>query len=315
MMTTGTASGHNDLLMALRNWLVGTVGWTELEAIVPSPVSDTSRLEYTLRAPGATSGNEFFLWMKTNADVGNGAYGIEIRSHTDYDADLDIGSQEMVSPSIWYNLWQNDINYWFYANHRRVIVVAKVNVSYVSMYAGLLRPFALPTQFTRPFYIGASYSILAPHDVANSRNRFIADPGDLCAYYLNRDQNAWLKCNNHTGSSSDFQLNTSPVAVMWPHRSAGSISNLGSASNADWSSKGLSNIRPNANGERPQFMCHLLSVTDKQAVGVLEGVYSVPGFGLTSEQEASYGSPASTFRMFQNVFRTTARDFMAIEEV
>jgi hypothetical protein len=317
MFTSGTASGHNDLLDKLVTWLVGTVGWTQIEySGIPSPDSDTDERRAVLRAPGATSGDEFFLTLDSRANVGLGQYGWRMMAAADYDALLVDTSQLLASPRMYYNLWQNSIDYWFFASDRRVIVVAKCNTSYQSMYAGLFLPFALPSEWPKPFLLAGSYPELAAADVANARNRFIADPGDGCAYYLNRNGTDWIKIDNHSDSNGAVSF---PVGIgtafMWPFRSRHQASQDSALNVSSWNFNGIGALRPLTTGEVPQFQCHIVSNTENMHVGALDGVYAIPGFDRTSGQLLSFGSPARNFLAFQNSFRTTQRDFMAIEEI
>lgn len=312
MILTGTASGHNDLLDQLRDFLVNDVGWTEMDySGVVSPGNDLEQVELHLRAPGASAGNEYFLNILTEGNVVSGAYGWRMRASQAYDPSVSDQAQEGSSPMVYFNLWQNTIPFWFYASGRRVIVVAKCNVSYVSMYAGLFLPFALPTEYTRPFFIAGNGFDLRAHDASRSSNSFIANPGDRCAYYLNFPANAWNNVKNTEDTAEGFTVGNNSPATIWPHRAmTGSDTASG---RQDWNYNGMLFLRPNANGEQPAFLCHLISQAENRMVGTLDGVYSIGGFGRTSEQEVTLaGSP---FRVFQNIFRTTPRDFMAIEEV
>lgn len=311
-MTTeiGTATGHNDLLDKFHDFLL-TCGWTEMQ-YTPG-VLDTAVATIVMRAPGASSGNEYFWFAETAFNVGAGEYGWKMHAAIDYDSALTTENQTLLTPALYYNTWQNDIDYWFYGSGRRAIIVAKVNTSYVSMYAGLFLPFALPSQYTKPFYLAGNYPILAPYDVSNARNRFIVDPGDQTAYYLNKDVNTWLKVQNHDDSVAVVNFSASPNAFMWPHRSYRAIGGDIISTPISWNFNGMMNMRPLNSGEIPNFQAHILSGGERKAIGALDGVYTSPGFGKTSEQLLTYG--VRDFRAFQNVFRTTARDFMAIEEI
>lgn len=318
MYTTGTAANQNDLFDKFVDWIVNTVGWTLLDySGASSPAaSATINKDVILRAPGATSGNEYFIYMNTEYNVGSGFYGWRMRAAADYDSNVDIPSQLLVSPAVYFNTWENSIDYWFFGNDRHAKIVAKVNTSYVSMYIGLFLPFALPSEYPKPFYIGGNYPELARYDVSNARNRFIADPGYECAYYLKRDQTSWRHVGNHYDSIASVAFTTAEVDMMWPHRTPRAPSTTDPSTDAkSWNHNGLSSIRPLDSGETPQFLCHLFSYTDAKLLGTLEGVYGIPGFGKTSEQVLTIGSPARTFHVFQNVFRTTGRDYMSLEEV
>jgi hypothetical protein len=318
MFTTGTAANHNDLFDQFVDWIVNTVGWTLLDySGASSPTaSATENKDAILRAPGATAGNEYFIYMSTEYNVGAGYYGWRMRAAADYEPDVDVSSQLLVSPAVYFNTWQNSIDYWFFGDERHAKIVAKVNTSYISMYIGLFLPFALPSEYPKPFYISGNYPSLNSYDVSNSRNRFIADPGQGCAYYLKRDQTDWRAVGNHFDATSTVAFTTAEVDMIWPHRTPRAPATTDPASNArSWNNNGLSTLRPLASGETPQFLCHLFSYTERKMLGTLDGVYAIAGFGKTSEQQITIGSPSRTFHVFQNIFRTTGRDFMSIEEV
>lgn len=304
MFISGTCAGHNELFDALAAWLVGTVGWTQLVLEDSTP---TRRA--ILRAPGAMAGAEFYLALTTAQNTGEDAYGMRLNSFLEYNPDVPVSGQPLVSPSVWLNTWQNAIKYWFYASDRRVIVVAKVNTSYVSMYAGLILPFALPSEFPRPFALIGNYPILAPYNNANTRNRMIADPGQGAAVFLNRDENLWRDFGNHINGTTDTSVVGNPGALVWPGRAySGGLTD----SDTSWDKFGFLNMRPTLDGQAPSMACHIFDVTDKIALGVLDGVYHTSGFNKTSEQAITAGG--RDYRMFQNVMRTTGRDFMAILE-
>jgi hypothetical protein len=72
-------------------------------------------------------------------------------------------------------------------------------------------------------------------------------------------------------------------------------------------------LRPNAAGERNLWQTHILDSSAGRVAGALDGVFSVPGFGLTATQQITVGS--RTFRVFPNIHRANRRDWMAIEEI
>lgn len=305
MFISGSCNGHNELFDDLVDWLVNTVGWTQLVLDDGTPTRQA-----ILRAPGAMAGAEFFLALATAQDVGSAAYGMKMNSFLNYDPDVPVSSQSLVSPPIWFNTWQNTIDYWFYASDRRVIVVAKVNTTYISAYAGLYLPFALPSEIPRPFCLIGNYPLLAPYNIANTRNRMIADPGEGCAVFLNKNQNAWRDFGNHRTGSDDTNLVPNPTALVWPARSWTTGASINPA--PSWDIYGFLNLRPNADGEAPSIACHIFDASNFVALGVLDGVFHTTGFGKTSQQEIAVGE--KTYRAFQNVMRTTGRDFMAILE-
>ncbi len=316
MFTTGTADGHIDLLEKVRKYLVEEVGWTELNytgSISPSPDDDLDNVVLSLRAPGAITGQEFFLNIRTESRTTDGAYGWRISAATDWESGLGDAAQLKASPFQYFNTWQNSIDYWIYANDRRVIIVCKVNTSYVSMYAGLFLPYALPSEYLKPFIVLTNRDRLDPYNTNNAGNQFIACPGEGAGYVLNLNGDEWLDCWNLAHSAGqDVNLAISTEAIIWPHRSFVQRGLGNSAGLSDWNHYGFFYLRPNALGESPQFLCQIMSTKESHMMGALDGVYATAGFGRTSEQELTLD--ARTYRVFQNIFRTTPRDYMSVEE-
>lgn len=313
MFTTGVADGHIDLLEKVRKYLVDEVGWTQLDytgSISPSPDDDLDNVTLALRAPGAITGQEFFINFRTESRTTDGSYGWRMSAATDWDAGLPDNVQLMASPFVYFNTWQNSINYWIYANDRRFVLVAKCNVSYISMYAGLMLPYALPSEYLKPFCLIGNSDRLEPHNINNSINQMIANPGNLTSYVLNLNGDTWLKMHNQSRTdNTDVGETTNNDGRIWPHRS---LVNGGDSGGGNWNLYGFFRMRPNLQGESPQFLCQLVSGTEGHLMGALDGVYSTAGFGRVSEQILTIES--RSYRVFQNIFRTTPRDFMSVEE-
>lgn len=313
--TTGEAANQNDLLDKLRLWLV-SIGWVQLR-YTPAAVAGASA-QLSLQGSGSGAGDEFYCHIETVFDVATGSYGWKMQSSTGYSPTLPIASQENLSPSGYFTVWANTMKYYFYANSRHFKVIAKVSTSYISCYAGLLLPYALPTEYRKPFCIMGNNVSLQPASTNNASNRMIADPSNGSSYYLSKE-GVWLSVYNHVNTGTDaapmFTATGSPPnVIVWPHSSTGC--NTGSSSNKiDWSTTGISSLRANSAGELPMIQCQLINclATNRHIVGALDGVYATGGTNRASEQITTAGS--KTLRMFQNSSRNGARDFMAIEEV
>jgi hypothetical protein len=310
MKTTGTATDYHDLLDKLRTWLTGTVGWTQLRWTAPASLTDIAEL--WVRGPGAGAGREVYLGFQSGHDVPNGYYGWKVVGSIGFDSSQIFMLQDSVSPGSWFNTWQNSIDYWFWANDRRVIIVAKMATIYQSMYAGFFLPLALPSEYPFPLFISTSYPLLQAYNGALVRNRMFIDPGDGAAYYRRRATSSWANVSNSYASNSNPPYNTSSGAnaVLWPHRTPRCAAGYAFT---DWNGEGISNIRPTQGGEVPVFQCHLMDPGALAVVGALDGAFAVPGFGRSSEQTITAGS--RSFKLFQNVFRTTGRDFFAVEDI
>ena len=308
--TTGTATDAYDLLNDLNAYLTGlTSAWTVL-GFTDGLDDETESILY-LQGPGAGTGREVHIGIRTYFDAAIPVSGWEIRCMTDYDSGASFTTQPNVSPPVYLNLDNNSQDYWFFANDRRFIVVSLIGgLSYCSAYAGMFLPFALPDEYPQPLFVAAPYSIKATSAVSNSGNRFFADPGANAAYYLTRSTLLWGEVRNNAATAGQASaLTVNEACHMWPHRVPQAASGV-----RDWTQEGLS-MRPNAAGERPLFQCHIVdsNTNVRNVPGALDGVFSLPGFGLTATQAITVSS--RNFRVFPNINRTGNRDFMAIEEV
>ena len=392
-ITTGTASNHNDLLDKLQTWLVGTVGWTQLEytdvdkeatavaiagggtgyvvtdvltvsggtyttqttltitsvsggvidgievtepgvySVIPSnPVSVTggsgSGATFTmtydyitildttlsLQAPGNGASARVYLNINTEHDEGNAFYSWKMYGATGYDAGESYGAMPGAGGPAYFNLWQNVITYWFYANDRRVIIDAKCSTNYMSTYAGFFLPFALPTEYPFPYALIASYPDIEAPDLNNARNSMIADPGSGgAAWYRRRTTEDWVQIENQ----SDSVVSIAPVSgqrpFIWPHKTGRTETSFAPGDPNYWSANGFHEMKLNANNESVLMQCHIIDLDDLTVVGGLEGVFSVTGFNRTTEQVLTLG--ARTFKLFQRAFRNQPGDFFAVEEV
>ena len=311
--TSGTATNYHDLLDKLRLWLTGTVGWIQLRWNAPATITSTAEL--WLRGAGAGTDKQVFIGFQSQNNTSTGAYGWACRAATSFNSASDFISQPNTGPAVYFNTWQNSISYWFYANTRRVVVVAKVGTVYQSMYSGFFLPYALPAEYPFPLIVLGSYVNLAVASLNNSGNRMIVDPGNGAGSFRRRDVSSWKVISNHdntTNANYDPTGNYSGgQAIIWPHRVGRDTDNTTQSS---WGMAGnFAKWRPNANSEMPLFQAQIMDLENRSLVGALDGVFATPGFGRNSEQLTTSGG--RTFRYFQNVMRSTGRDFFAVEEI
>ncbi len=279
------------------------------------PVADSDTAEFSFQAPGAGSNREVYVNIRSVVDVSLEHYSLEIRLATGYSNSAAFNGQPGTSTSVYLNLTKTSQDYWFYANDRRAIIIAKQTSSaYMSAHMGLLLPFALPSEYPKALYLSASYSTIDTHDnnpdPVNSANRSIADPGKDSSYILPRSGTTWVPVENHDTGSSAYDYDTSPEAIVWPHRS---VASRGSDIEWAWNWSGLKRMRPNLNGEMPIFPCTIFSVTNREALGVIEGVFAVPGSDKSAEQVITIS--AQNFRVFPGGTRTGNQDYFAVETI
>lgn len=318
--TTGTTAATNcvnDLLSKFRTWLTVTIGspWTELAWT--SGATDTDQATLSVRGPGAGTDRQVFINMQSRN--GSGHYGVALTGATAYSGALAWGQQESESTEVFMNLTNAQVgglDYWFYANDRRFIIMVEVSTSYPGCYCGFFLPIGTPEEYPFPLYVGANFDELNAYNLNYTRNRMFADPGYGAAHYRQRVSESWRRVSNHGESGSTTTSETDPEralgdAVMWPH----GIPTQNSADSDDWQTagKGFARWRQNEDGEAPIFQCHIIDPSAGVKAGGLDGVFGAVGEGRSALSTSVNGG--TTYRYFPNIGRTGTRNIMAIEEV
>jgi hypothetical protein len=307
--TTGTATDHHDLMEQLKDYLV-TEGWTVQEWDLGATLLDPTTLVVT--GPGITGGQLVNVSVQSEADSPSNSYAWKVGGHPDYDSGLDWGLQLNNSPIKYFLLWPNAMDYWFYVNDRRFIVVAKIGSYYMSMYAGFFLPYALPDEYPFPYFIGATTDSLLPYNYDNSGMRSFHDPGGNGAAYLIRETLVWRSLTNSNDSNNDVDSYSGRDGAMtWPLRTPSAESTTNTLNDITWSWARL--LRPLANGVMPMWQVHVLDSLDGTMAGILDGVFMTGGFNRSPEQVVVYS--AQDYRLFINVNRATPKHFYAIEEL
>lgn len=159
---TGTATNYLDLLAKLRDFLVTNTAlvaagqaWEQVGGLASGPITATDYV--SLKGKGLAGTDQIFLSLRPFTNNPAGRYHLKLRGHTAYDpatpTDDPLGSN---TPYVVLPLVNASIQYWFIANGRRFIVIAKANSRYDCMYGGFVLPDHLPSDWTYPLYIGAS---------------------------------------------------------------------------------------------------------------------------------------------------------------
>lgn len=275
--------------------------------------TETPRL--SLEGPGGGEDSRVYLNIQTDNSVGDGFYSWILYGATGADPGAPFGTWPGGGGGAYFNLWQHQIDWWAYANDRRVIVEAKCSTNYMSMYAGFFLPFALPSEYPFPYAIIASYPEMQTPSHVNARNSMVPDPGgDGAAWYRRRTTETWTMLKNQRHSTTYLIApETGRRAFVWPYKTGRTTSTGSGTGVNNWGPDGFYCLRPNANDESPLIQCHIIDLDDLTCVGALEGVYATTGFGRTTEQQLTVGE--RTFRLFQRAFRNEAGDYWAVEEV
>lgn len=174
-METGVASHAGDLLLKLETFLTtnpalvaANQAWQVLKDNKVQPY-DTNynpnaigeyQLNRCFKGGGLDGRDEIIvpmqLWVdKTKTEYSLIAYGARSWNNAEPLYNQWVNSNENNVRSCMY-LWNAQMQYWFFANGRRFIVIAKVANRYMSMYCGFIMPSGTDVEYSYPLYIGAN---------------------------------------------------------------------------------------------------------------------------------------------------------------
>lgn len=275
----------------------------------------TSGDQMIWKAPGNGNLESIFVGAKLFHDAGADYYNWRLGGFTSYDAALTfenqagyIGGPGQSVPSPVLNLWNSTIDYWFVANGRRVIVVAKVSTVYVSCYLGFLSAYMSPGAFPYPLVVGGSMawggSISQEPTVGDVRWR-LSFVGDQLRNYANPfptsmsfDDQSSLRMRLQTGVYRGFSAVEGDAAFgrVWPY--------------ADANGAGMADWRTNLDGGYTILPIVLFDAIPN-CYGELDGVVATTGFQQSSENTITIG--VRKYLVIQNVNRTTKIDYFAIK--
>lgn len=267
------------------------------------------------QAPGNGNNDQILVGAKLFHDVGADYYNWRLGGFTAFDNALDfehqvgyLGGAGQTSPSPVFNLWNSTIPYWFVANGRRVIVVAKISTVYVVCYLGFINPYVAPGAFPYPLAVAGSMSwdgasLGAEPGVGSTNWRWSYVGNELRNLGIGQvtkstDNGEQLRLRLPSGVWRGFGSgwNESQFGRMWPYTDAG---NTGMA---DW--------RPNLDGGYTILPIVLHDSAVLNVYGELDGVGATTGFSQSAENTITIG--LAQWLVVQNVNRTTKVDYFAV---
>lgn len=277
----------------------------------------TSGDQMIWQAPGNGNLDQILVGAKLFHDVGGDYYNWRLAGYTAFSSGLDfehqpgyIGGAGQQFPSPVFNLWNSTIPYWFVANGRRVIVVAKVSTVYVSCYLGFIDSYMSPGAFPYPLAVGGSMAWDGPafgyEPAANSNSWRWSYVGNELRNFpesksqgLGYDNGAQMRLRLPSGVWRGFtaNMNETQFGRLWP-TGEGHVSGM-----QDW--------RPNLDGGYSILPIVLLDSAIINVYGELDGVGCVTGFGQSSENTITIGS--DVWLVVQDINRTTKIDYFAVK--
>ncbi len=282
-----------------------------------NPLNVQLRKRLSLKGPGGGS-DEIFVNLETDYSVSGDWYNWRLYGATGFIAGnaLDFSAQPGASLPVGLSLWQASIPYWFIANGRRFMVIAKINTTYHALYVGFILPYATPSQYPYPLMIGGSNAMGSTTDArlrwssTNDDCRNFYDPGgvdssmssltSVATLYLRFADGSWYPFKNWYTSSSP-EVSVGNGRNIWPW---GPSSDHATA---------YKNIVTAIDGSYVLFPCimHVDGANPSPNIlGEIHGVFAVTGFGNAAENTTTINGV--TYLIIPNVFRTAKERWAAI---
>ena len=277
--------------------------WTSLRRVSGS--------EMIWQGPGNGGLDQVIVGAKIFSNVGADYYNWRLGGFTGFDSGLAfnmqpgyVGGPGQSSPSPVLPLWNSTIPFWFIANGRRVIVIAKVSTVYTSCYLGLLSSYMAPGAFPYPLVVGGSMAWSGRSEpVATSTSwRWSYSGVEMAGFPFGKTTNLAL--------NSDAVLRLRLLSGTWRgfsssngNTTGGGIWPYGWCSPANW------DWRPDLDGGY-SLVPVVLSDSTPNVYGELEGVKALTGFSQGVENTVTIGGIPHL--VVQNTFRTTVSDFFAV---
>ena len=306
--TVGTPFSHANVAFTLTAggtaWVAGdtitfvmTAPWVALRSAAGS--------EYIWQAPGNAGTDQILVGASTFSDAGADYFNWRLGGFTGYASGNVFTNQPgaMTGPCL--PLWNASIPYWFVADGKRVIVVAKVSTVFESAYLGFIDTYPSPGQWAYPLAVGGMMAFAAEPADTSTNWRWSYTGNEHHAFYL----------GNPTASAADA---ASSLRLRKPDGSWRGFGNNGFAASASYpgalwpAASGMTDLRPNLDGTYPMFPIIPTENdgTVQNVFGELAGVMATTGHLNAAENTITVGR--ETWLVIQNAHRTTKTDYAAL---
>jgi hypothetical protein len=320
--TSGTSTNASDLFNKLITFLTTNASlvaageaWTLLRR--DTFTADTKRDLAELRGPGSSAGDAIYVQISLLADAAAPAYSIRVLGSQSWLSSIPIINPESQPGSIQSGagslgilprmpIFNSAISYWFIANGRRFIVIAKSSAYWGSLYAGFFMPYGTPSQYPYPLFIGANTSRgdnYQSSDLDIAGSAFWRNEGEYSSFGAGilQPSGGWVGTN---------RFDTSYTGRTWPW----ALSIESKKGTVGRNELGALTQLPNGSTPiLPAILYNAASTMPFTVWGELQGVSAVPGFGIAAGDTVTVSGQSHL--AVQAASSTNAARFAAIQLV
>lgn len=188
-----------------------------------------------------------------------------------------------------FGLWDGSIYLWVFSNKQRIIIVVRNDTYYSFAYVGKFNQFAFPSEY--PYPLACIGDLNATTDANNSNIR----------WYSSTDGYRRFIAKAYFGTTNYFNNQICYVDGIW-------VRNATLDPTTTFTSNWI-DIAYIDGYDYVLFPVYILY--NNMTLGEFDGIYFSPLVGITSESTITVGT--DTYIVFQNCFRTTYHDYMAIK--
>jgi|GEM_PF-6936692 len=287
--TTGTATDHFDLLAKVHAF-ANLNGWDDVYWDGNSWVG---------KGTGEGGNEEILISLTVHEDSTNDAYGFSICGASAYrQGDINLEKSPNHCEPRGMALWSHAMDYWIIGDPRRIIIIAKVSTKFFSCYLGLLRPLATNQQEPYPLFIGGSHWENNLSWTSSEHESFwrASVNGYECRAVWTPGGRVYGQYEASTGWTSQYYF-----VQIYPW------------SDDPWSSTG--EVWGGGTVIRPALVSwsqrDFSKYSKYQTAGQLDGVYYVPGLGLSAESIITIGG--DSYLVIPSSALTGENDWAAIK--
>lgn len=282
-----------------------------------------------LRGPGLSATDQIYIGLKLTESAPGDSWAVDVYGMTGViQTATELTGHVNVSPPVRFCLDIGTMDYWFAASGRCFKAVVKISTVFESMYAGFFLPYADPTQYPYPMFIGAMAKttqadvLTTWRDVTTRHAAFYGagygtnfSPG---AYVLSPEGNWYNVVTQGNQGNADHPVALAPKCFgpdltnndeLWPINDTFDSSGVRDLGYTTFTAR-MAACFDGSFAMLPFTLMYIYNL-QPQYYGILDGVYYVEGLGNSSEDVVTVSTVDHL--VVQNAFRTTTDQYAAFK--